>query len=253
VCAATAWYRTTPNSPTLDTSQVLPGEPNWPTRPVRTVAVQPNGSGLALYVFETEIPAEAVDTRGVDYVLKVSDGSSNLYWPGVPQVDTPTASTPLVAHHVSTAGAPVIAHAPAVAAAAGSAVTLTWRVSCAVDLLAQCRTAVYHRRLSTPAASGSVTVGGTTIGVGSPAPFTELPTQIVVVAQQNGYVVLEATATFTASSTAGGYEQYLLWATDGNVNAYSPGSVYQGALAPIDAVNLGHLAPYTVYVHGVTL
>jgi hypothetical protein len=69
-----------------------------------------------------------------------------------------------------------------------------------------------------------------------------------VVASQNGYMVIEAQASVTAAAVAGTFEQYFLWATDANTNVYSPGTTYQGAVVPIDGINLGGVVPWTVAV-----
>jgi hypothetical protein len=247
-CAATAWYRSTPT--TFDASQVLGSEPAWLQAPVRVVSVQPNTTGLVLYVFETEIPADAVDSRGVDYLLKVADSERRAYWPEVPaETVSGIQAPPLVAEHISTLSSPLIVHAPLVAAAAGSQLSLTWWVVCAVDDVSQCRTAAYHRHLNEATAGGvTVTVGGGATTYGTPAPFAPVATTTRVVASQNGYMIIEAQASVTASAVAGSFEQYFLWATDANTNAYSPGTTYQGAVVPIDGINLGGVVPWTVAV-----
>ena len=249
-CTPTAWYRTTPNTGGLDTSQLRGAEPEWPTTPVRTLSVQPNGSGFLLYVFEADIPEAAVDTRGADYLLKVADGERAAYWPAAPFASaSELAAPPLLAQHVSTLSSPVILHTPTAAVTAGNPVTLAWRVVCAVDEVSECRTEAYHRHVDDPAAGGAaIDIAGSSLVLNTPVPFAPLPTTTHVVASTNGYLVLEAQAVFAASATPESFEQYFLWAADAHTNAYSPGTTYQGAVVPLDGTNLGPLAPWTALV-----
>jgi hypothetical protein len=250
-CTPTAWFRTTPNSGTLDTSQVLGAEPGWATLPVQTLSVQPNGTGMVVYVFQAEIPADAVDTRGVDYLLKVSNGDTAAYWPEVPtQADPLLQAPPLLAQHVSVLASPVIAHAPLPSVSTGTTVTLTWQVVCAVDSPEQCRTGAAHRHLDSAGVDGTLAISGLSLTLGTPRPFDPLVASTQVRQAQGSYVVIDASATFVAGA-AGTFEQWFIWAGDGHTSAYSPGSTYQGAVLPLDGANLGPFAPWTAAVRPV--
>ncbi len=244
-CTPTVWYRSTPNTGVTDVSQILPGEPAWATLAVQTLSVQPNGTGILVYVFQAEVPADAVDSRGVDYLIKVSNGTTAAYWPEVPgQAEPLLQLPPLLAQHVSVLSSPVVAHTPAATAVAGAPVTLTWQAVCAVDSVEECRTGAAHRRLASASIDGSLSISGFDVTLGTPHPFDPLATTTRVLGAQGSYVVLEASATFV-SGPAGGFEQWFIWAGDGHTSAYSPGTTYQGAVLPLDGANLGTLAPWT--------
>lgn len=230
-CSPTVYYRTTPNVP--DFSQIVLTEPVWPTVAVRTVSARPTRTGLVLYLFEADIPGTAVDSRGVDYLLKVANGAESMYWPGAPWG---LGVGPLGAHHVHTLGPPAIFHAPVVTAKAGDLVQLTWHVLCSTDDVSNCATKAYARHRDT-------------LPVLDPAGFAEVATTSTVVASNGGQFVLQATATIVASAVPGTFEQYFLTTSDGKTNAYSPGTTYQGGVRPTDGVNLGTTTPYTVYIH----
>jgi hypothetical protein len=246
-CTPTLWFRTTPNPGAgVDLSQVLLAEPNWPHAQVREVTARPGPTGLVLHVFEGEIPASALDSRGADYVLKVADSKGAMYFPGLPYQSTAAvASFPIASTHIHTLTSPVIHHTPTPVAAAGTAVTLSWQVVCGADVQADCRTAAYARHVDSVSASTSALNVGPTVGIGTtPPPFVELPSTVTSVAQVGDSYVLDVTATIAAASS--GFEQYYLWASDGHTNAYSPGTSYVGGPLPRDGVRLGDVVPWTL-------
>lgn len=256
-CTATLWYRTTPNGRNLDTSQVLPGEPattNPPPPPcappdltqwrkvelphTRAVsATTDQTGGLTEYVWETAIPECHVDTRGVDYLIKVSDGSTSAYWPSAPyEAWVGLQPTPLLAYHVHTLTAPLIAHTPVVAARAGQPITIAWRFICAAAAATTCQTGANHRNgRRDPVSTGA---------------FAPLTTTTTLVESHDGYHVFDATATIQSGNATAPEQQYWLWGDDGNTRTYSPGSTYQGYVIPTDGVNLGQNVPYTIYLYG---
>ena len=251
VCDATVSYRTTPVGEAL--GQVVFDASVWPTAPAQRIAVRPSRTGMNLYLFEASIPAAAVDTRGVDYLIRVSDGDRDTWWPSIPTA-TDLELAPLVAYHVSVAAATAIIHAPIPTAQADQPVTLQWRVICTADHPEECQTAAFHRQAPQGALTGgtpdvSVRLGEDnflTFGDGDLGPpFTELATTVTITHLDGGTYALDAVATIPAAP-AGTYDQYVLWAFEGNTNAYSPGTAYQGYL-PVDGQSLGQVVPYTIH------
>jgi hypothetical protein len=79
-CSATLYFRTTTDD---ITSQPLLALPSWPrvtmTAEANPVSLAPAGQ---IVTFDGAVPAGYVDTRGVDYFLSVSDGTTTTWWPG---------------------------------------------------------------------------------------------------------------------------------------------------------------------------
>lgn len=223
-CSATVWYRQTP----IGGSQLLFGEPDWPTAPVRTLTITPSGSALSTYLFEAEIPGSAVDSRGVDYLIKVTDGDSVNYWPGAPYDAWVGTIGPLVSWHVAALSPPVIVHAPTPLAPVSADVEVTWRATCSTPRVADCDTAAFWRPADPLPALGA-------------GPFTRLPTETEVSLDHDGLWVLRARAVISAGGTHLSREQYYLWATDGKTDTYSPGTLYSGHGAALDGMNLGQI------------
>lgn len=232
-CEPTVWYRSTPVADTLTPRPLLPGEPDWDAAPVQRIRVQ--GDDADVVAFEAEIPA--VDARGVDYLIRVADGTTANYWPGTPYEAWVGQSVALVAYHVPAITPPVITHAPVPTALTESAHELSWTVTCAAPRVSDCDTAAFWRH------------GTTDDVIQPPADFTELPTTVELLAHHDNAWLLKATATMQTGAVPGELEQYYLWATDGEANVYLPGTTYQGVV-PLDGFSAAGLAPFSVILVG---
>ncbi|MCA1839975.1 MAG: hypothetical protein LC723_06555, partial [Actinobacteria bacterium] len=243
-CSATIWYRTTPvptstgSTPPVDTTQVVLGEPgsSWSSispAPSSTTTVT---EGLNELSWDYPISGGYVDTRGVDYLIKVTDGDTRMYWPGAPyEAYTGIQETPLLTYHVHTITPPVIIHAPIPAQPRGESVTIDWNFICYATSTADCQTKAYYRPVSS---SGDV-LGG----------FSPVTTTASVVTTTADFVY-SAHAELSPEQANQEGIQYYIWATDGKTNSYSPGSTYEGFAIPVDGQNLGNNVPYTVMLYG---
>ena len=78
-CVATLWYRTAPES---GQDITLGHAPDWPHTTMSVSATTDLGNLGKHLTFRASVPASYVDTRGVDYVFRVSDGETTAWSPG---------------------------------------------------------------------------------------------------------------------------------------------------------------------------
>lgn len=165
--------------------------------------------GAMVYQFRSEIPAHLVDTRGVDYALQVSDGTTKSFWPGTPYNGHYYAfqglrtgwqhvyvQHPVVAHHTQTL----------YTATRNFAITLTAQAICATP---RCGMTIQYNY-----GGGSLTSRGMKLSITTPL--------------AGGLRLETYEVTLPASAVRTGTLAYRFMAGDGHTRAYAPGTFANG-------------------------
>lgn len=239
-CTATLWHRTTDEDVTSSSESDFGSSPMSVTREAGTADED-------LVTLRGEIPAELVDTRGVDYFLAIDDGSTRAWWPGTSHTNAygvATADGTRVGyHHVWVTEPPHVVHGPPTPVRHGEPLTITADVTCVTE---QCTIDLFH----TP----------DTRAAGATAFFESAMVDTGVEVDTPFGPARRYTATVPAEHVTTRGVSYFFRARDGHTTTYEPGTFYVGAYVPMDGQHPGNAAfvsrvvepPQVVHVPVVT-
>lgn len=235
-CTATLFFRRTgllqPSATDLDDPPQNPAEGadvQWVAINMPVVGVVQNPTleqyGAQTFTFQADIPSTYVDTRGVDYAIKVSDGKTRAYFPGTGYngYGAPTDGQRLLWQHVHVNSPVLAAHRQlAYTSSRNTSIPLTLDVVCWTQ---SCNASVQYYWFGGPVITATMT-------------------------RSEVRIVGDATIiTYAYSVPAGDVRtptlSYRFRATDGHTNAYSPGTFYNGAYVKLDGTAAGQ---YTVAI-----
>lgn len=227
-CTATLFFRRTGlASPSL----LSTGDP--PPNPAEGADVQWNAIGMSLdssntsfqqygaghYTFSAQIPSAYVDTRGVDYAIRVTDGRTKAYWPGTVYngYGAPADGARLGWQHVHVTN-------PALAVHEQLQYSTTRNTPLRVTLRAVCWTEGCQAKVSYHTFGGGIQTA--TMSQSAVTFFADMK-------------LITYEYTIPASSVAFPSLSYVFRFTDGYTTMYSPGSAYNGHYVKLDGTQTG--------------
>lgn len=167
------------------------------------------------------IPGAAVTSRGVDYYLEADQNGTRTVFPGSTTATTVQPSGTY--QHVHVLNPPLLNHVPVPTAVADQPITVEAQVSCSSG---GCGATLHYRE--TPATlspdTGWASVAMQQQGAGTPL--------------GGAATLLTFRADVPASSVDTSGVDYYLQATDGQTQAFHPGTVYEGYYAPRDGARV---------------
>lgn len=181
--------------------------------------------GIDVVIAEAVVPAAVVDTRGIDYFVSVTDGTSTSWWPGTTPVDGPGVwvdGVRVVYQHVHVQEPVHVTHLPAPTAPVLEDLVVTAEVTCATP---QCAASVHYT--TTPALPGT---------------YRTLAMERTFVATTSATRVERWLATIPAGDVTTRGVAYYFTATDGHTSTAAPGTSYWGAYVVVDG---GPVSPET--------
>jgi hypothetical protein len=204
-CSGTLFYRETPVtlSPTL----------GWASTGMTPVdAGTPLGGAAVLLRFRGTVPASSVDTTGVDYYLRFTDGHTQTFHPGTgyqgyyaPRDGTPI---PYVNHHVHVIEPPRVVHEPVASAPYRRDVPISAQTNCPATR--QCQATLYYRTTQ-----AGVTPGGA---------FASTPMTVTRVVGAAGIDVVSVEGRIPAGVVDTRGVDYYFSVTDGTTTSWWPGT-----------------------------
>lgn len=215
-CQATLYYRTTPPG-------IAPGALDGSGFSSTSMSVTRAGAaGIDGVVLQGAIPPEAADTRGVDYFLSVTDGTTTSWWPGTSAVDGPGVwvNGVHVGYHHTRVLEPVhLVHVPVVTAPAFQDLVIETALTCATEA---CSATLHYN-------SSAVDISGSYQSAAMSSQTTTPPNP--------GSRVEVWRATIPASAVTTRGLAYYITASDNYTNTAAPGTSYWGAYVPVDGGN----------------
>ena len=234
-CSGILYFRTS------DPAAALPGLDAYASVPM-TMTPLTASSGQFVFTARATIPASATDTRGVDYVFSITDGSSVSWFPGVNAGGgasvgpvTVTAEGAQVPQHIQVREPVRVAHTPVLVGYFKEPFPVAVQAACATGT---CSASLSYRT-STGLNTASGIVSNVTDGLDGAGFATVAMTSRVVQDLGADGAVLEFTATIPAEIVDTNGVDYFVQATDGFTNAFFPGTSYVGSQAPVDGTRSG--------------
>lgn len=215
-CQATLYYRTTPPG-------IAPGVIDGSGFSSTSMSVTRAGAaGVDGVVVQGSIPSGAADTRGVDYFLSVTDGTTTSWWPGTSAVDGPGVWVNGVHagyHHTHVLEPVHLAHVPVATAAAFQPLVIETALTCATEA---CSATLHYT-------SAALDISGSYQSAAM-SPQTTTP-------PNPGSRVEVWRAEIPAGQVTTRGLAYYITASDGYTNTAAPGTSYWGAYVPVDGQN----------------
>jgi hypothetical protein len=222
-CQATLYYRTTTGS-VLE--EDLLATPAWP-RLTMTRASNPTSLGDAgqLVSFSAEIPADDVDTRGVDYFFSVTDGVTQAWWPGTTYQGyyAPTDGMRTAWHHVHTLEPPHVVHEPAPASPYREPVPVRAQANCTSGA---CTARLYYRT--------------TTSSVLTAESFDSGEMTVTSLGTAEGVEVIDLAGAVPASYADTRGVDYFFSVTDGATTTWWPGTAHVDGYVPVGGTRVAY-------------
>ena len=207
------------------------------------VALTPTGAGVVddrdAITWSGSIPGGAVTTAGVDYYLEAEDQFTITRVPGGTFVGTNPVPdmnpVDLGYWHVHTVTPPVIAHVPTAFAPSDRSVPLSIDVACSTG---NCQATMYYRTTTGPITDEEVALRN-----GEMTATPNWPSVAMQQAPGTGLGQVGDVVRFNASIPASYVDtrgvDYFFHVTDGETQAWAPGTSYQGYYAPNDGMRTG--------------
>lgn len=215
-CTATLYYRTTtdgiPDQPLLT-------PPAWPRTTMNLTSAVALSSVGSLLTFDSTIPASVVDTRGVDYFISVTDGTTTAWFPGTTFEGyyAPTDGMRTGYLHVHVLEPPHLVHTPTTVAYLNETIHVTAQATCSTP---NC-----SGQLSYRTSTGLDTLSGTIAYVTDPAPYTTVAMTATVLADSTtGTTAMQFDADIPGDVVNTNGVDYQIDAFDGYSHAYWPGA-----------------------------
>ncbi|HVL90261.1 MAG TPA: hypothetical protein VM841_08515, partial [Actinomycetota bacterium] len=177
------------------------------------------GQGVGLYTFSAQIPSAYVDTRGVDYAIRVTDGKTKTYWPGSVYngYAAPSDGTRYGWQHVHVLNPAMAWHTQTqYSTARNTSLTLQMQALCWTEA---CSAQIRYHSFGGPIVTANMT-----------------QTAVLFFGQAR---MITYSYTVPASSMTTLTLSYAFKFTDGFTTSYSPGTVYNGYYEKRDGVQAG--------------
>jgi hypothetical protein len=224
-CNARLYYRTTTGPATTEPLLTIPAWPN------KAMNQQPNPTDLGdagkRYTYTANIPASAVDTRGVDYFFHVTDGTTEAFWPGTTHMGyyAPTDGQRITWHHVHVLEPPHIVHTPVGASPYRQAIPVSAESNC--PSTRTCTATLYYRT--------------TTSGVLDAAPaFATKNMNVTKLATAEGNDVIQVSANIPGSVADTRGVDYFFSISDGVTTSWYPGTSHVDGYVPVEGARVGY-------------
>ena len=218
-CTARLYYRTTTNNIDALLTNGAPTAQQFTDVPMNLTRVA-GLTGNDVITVGATIPASFADTRGIDYLFRIDDGSTTTWFPGTGQVPgyANVDGTRVAYQHIRVLEAPHITPTPVLTTKALEPYTVTSRMTCATEA---CSMTLHWRNDLAP---GELDTGWHDI------PMTKTGSPVATpLGNQQTYVSTIPGNKVTTRGLA-----YYLEGYDGYVHDYSPGTSYWGAYLPLD-------------------
>jgi hypothetical protein len=222
-CGATLYYRPTTGP---ITSEPLLATPSWPrVTMARSGQPQSLGDAGALLTFTASIPAAAVDTRGVDYFMEVSDGVTKAWWPGTTYQGyyAPTDGMRTAYHHVHVLEPAHVTHVPVAASPYRQPV----RISAQTNCQGVCSARLYYR--TTPPGALDLTTA-----------FDSAAMAVTPAGQAGGVQLVNVVGEIPAAAADTRGVDYFFSVTDGATTSWWPGTSAVDGYVPMDGIRVGY-------------
>lgn len=235
-CAGTLYYRTS------DPTATLPPLDAYAAVPMTMTPVS-GTEGQNVFTATGVIPSAAVDTRGVDYLFSIVDGTTMSWFPGVdtgcgvsvgPVTVTGSGGSPIPQHvHVRE---PIhAAHEPVPLAYLHEPIEVAVQATCATETCS----AELSYRISDGLNTVSGIVDNADTGLAGEG-FTAVAMSATVLQDLGAEGrVLEFTATIPAEVVTTDGVDYFVRSFDGYTTAWFPGTSYVGSVEPVDGERTG--------------
>lgn len=158
--------------------------------------------------FKGEIPASVVDTRGVDYVFKVAEGTREAWSPGLPALFEGNGAR-LTFHHLHVVSPTRLLHVPTLAAPYRKSIPITGRANCSKTR--QCTARLYWRTTTSSV-------------LDTAAQFDSAPMTTTREATYGNQDQIKVTGTIPASAADTRGVDYFFSVSDGSTEAWWPGT-----------------------------
>ncbi|MGQ0615765.1 MAG: hypothetical protein ACT4PW_02050 [Acidimicrobiia bacterium] len=239
-CNGTLNYRTTPNPESLIEPAGTAGTGSWTTAPLSEVSRVSADADYDVVEWAATIPGWMVTTHGVDYFLEATDQFARTRVPGGTYTSTPGLQPPNVGYwHVHTVSPPLLAHVPPPFGSSGEDLRVELQAACSTG---NCDATLFYRTTNddaTATESDIVAENGELIAtpnwptatmqqVGAPASLGDAGEMLTFEA--------EIPASFVDTRGV----DYFFHVTDGETQAWSPGTTYEGYFAPLDGMRTGY-------------
>jgi Mg-chelatase subunit ChlD len=224
-CSVTMYYRTTSGT-VLD--EPLLETPDWPHRQMQAVATTAIADGIARTTYNAEIPAEYLNTNGVDYFFHVTDGQTDAWWPGTTWQGyyAPRDGMRTGWHHVHVLETPHIVHVAPIAAAYRANINLEARTNCPATRT--CVATLYYRTTQRTVLDPADDFEA--------APMTASAT--TALDAQTNVVTFEGTIPSSVVDTRG--VDYFFSVTDGSTTTWWPGTSHVDGYVPVEGLRVGY-------------
>ena len=223
-CSATVYFRATTDAVT---AQPLLAVPDWPR-----AAMSPDpgptvlGDAGRLFTFRSEIPAEYVDTRGVDYFFSVTDGTTTTWWPGTSYQGyyAPVDGMRTGYQHVHVLETPHVVHVSPESSPYRQPVPIDAQATCSSGA---CTAALYYRTTTSSA-------------LDTTAAFTTVPMAVTPAIGADGMVVAAIHGEIPAAAADTRGVDYFFSVSDGATTTWWPGTSSVDGYVPVPGVRVGY-------------
>ncbi|HEX7168951.1 MAG TPA: hypothetical protein VF230_18380, partial [Acidimicrobiales bacterium] len=231
-CSARLYYRTTAGPITDETIVAENGEliatPDWPSVDMDMVG-SPASNALVgdVLTFRAEIPRGVVDTRGVDYFMQVTDGTTQAWSPGTTYAGyyAPVDGMRTGWHHVHVLEPPHAAHAPVPASRYRADIPVTATSTCPRGRV--CTARLYFRTTTSDALDTTST-------------FESVPMGVVQVFDLDGSSLLTLTGTIPGRVADTRGVDYFFSISDGTTTTWWPGTSHVDGYVPVEGTRVGY-------------
>lgn len=231
-CEATMYYRTTTGPVTEEQVALRNGElvatPDWPKVAMREEAAPTNLGQVGDAVrFTAEIPASFVDTRGVDYFFRVTDGETQAWAPGTSYEGyyAPNDGMRTAWYHVRVLETPHIVHAPPATTGYRQSTAVTASANC--PALRVCTARLYYRTTTSDV-------------LDTTTPFASAPMTVVTTPGAAGLNVATATGVIPATVADTRGIDYFFSFSDGATTSWWPGTSSVDGYVPVAGWRVGY-------------
>lgn len=234
-CQATLYYRGSGASP----NDALSGEPDWPhvTMSVTSRTALPVGGED--WEYSATVPADAVTTAGVDYLIAVSDGRTAGWWPGTTYEGyDPMDGQRLLYAHVHALEPSHIVHQPILTSAYNTDIPVMAAGTCPTTRT--CR-AYLSFRTAVPNTNADDGLLEDELSIAAPSnPFQTVPMTVTrsgASAASSDLISMTGTIPSRVVDTRG--VDYYLTISDGDSTAYWPGTSRVDSFGGSDGFRIG--------------
>ncbi len=224
-CGATLYWRTT-DGPVID--EPLVETPDWPQAEMAVVARAPLAPVGERITFAGTVPADAVDTRGVDYFFEVTDGSTTSWWPGTSFQGyyAPRDGMRTGFHHVHVLEPSHVVHTPVLTAPYRQNIGVAAQGTCPVSR--SCSATLYYRTTQRTVADPADDFAAVAMAVARTGASAE------------GNDVISLTGAIPSAVVDTRGVDYFFSVTDGTTTTWWPGTSHVDGYVPVEGTRVAY-------------